>query len=483
MTIRTTFKSALLSTALIAASLVGYSTSASAEDLNAMSYHGITLYGAVDVGVAYQSKGTTLDPYYGPGLDYQIGKYSNRSIFSVAPNGMTQSYIGIKGNEALVDGFSAIFAAEIAFNPTSGNVADGVKSMVLNASRPVNQQTSGQVSDSGYQGQLFRVAYVGVQSPLYGTLTFGRQNTVLNDDISAYDPVGGYAFSLFGYSGITAGAGATNMTRVSNQIKYTVTQGPVHAGLSYQGSNDSGFGSLYEGDVGATYAGFSIDALYSKINDAYSAALVNSPTAAGSSILSATTTCKTFTSCTTTLTNTAALKATVSDNTATTINAKYVYGPLTTFAGYEHITYQNPSFVPSAGFTYGSGYNISTITTNAYSSAKYLNVIWFGEKYQINDKMDVSVGWYHIEQHAYSSTASTASSCGTAKATASGAIRDNPNCAGTQNNYSVLLNYAFTPRFNVYGGAMWSGVTGGLANGYNYATSTLDPMIGARFRF
>ena len=59
-------------------------------------------------------------------------------------------------------------------------------------------------------GWLAGQIYSGGSSPIYGTLTFGRQNTPFLDGVNAYDPMGGsYAFSLIGNSGKTCGDGDT----------------------------------------------------------------------------------------------------------------------------------------------------------------------------------------------------------------------------------------------------------------------------------
>ena len=61
---------------------------------------------------------------------------------------------------------------------------------------------------------------------MYGTLTFFRQNSLENDGIVAYDPMGAsYAFSPIGYSGKAAGAGDTEDARWTTAIKYRVNIG------------------------------------------------------------------------------------------------------------------------------------------------------------------------------------------------------------------------------------------------------------------
>jgi len=47
---------------------------------------------------------------------------------------------------------------------------------------------------------------------------------------------------------------------------------------------------------------------------------------------------------------------------------------------------------------------------------------------------------------------------------------------------SVLADYRFTRRFDVYAGIMFSHVANGLSNGF-LNTSTIDPTVGLRFQF
>ena len=44
-------------------------------------------------------------------------------------------------------------------------------------------------------------------------------------------------------------------------------------------------------------------------------------------------------------------------------------------------------------------------------------------------------------------------------------------------------DYFFNQHFDVYAGAMYSGVHNGLANGYVYNTTNINPTIGLRYKF
>ena len=63
-----------------------------------LTWQGITIYGTIDAGVGWQSHGAPFDPRSVPGASYYIQKQNRSAIWSVAPNAMSQSSIGIKRN-------------------------------------------------------------------------------------------------------------------------------------------------------------------------------------------------------------------------------------------------------------------------------------------------------------------------------------------------------------------------------------------------
>ena len=175
-----------------------------------------------------------LSPYFYPGLEYMISKNSNSSRTSFAPNGLSQSKVGLKGTEDIfVSGFSFVFNGELRCRvPQSGQLADALKSLTKNNGVPLaaNPKSGADGSRAGRRvlnGQEF----FGVDSGDMGTLTFGRQNSLLLDNINAYDPMGGsYAFSIIGYSGTTAGMGDTQDTRLDDSLKYFYKVDMFHIG-------------------------------------------------------------------------------------------------------------------------------------------------------------------------------------------------------------------------------------------------------------
>jgi len=456
--------SLLLFTSLSAIPVMAFAESVSApplSDTTALSaflnhddltYAGVTLYGTVDVGFAHQTHGAPLSDSLHSGLEYLVQKNSNKTINSISPNGMSQSKVGLKGDIKITSDLSAVFKLETGFDPTSGMYSDALKSLTNNNGVPLNAQTSN--GDSSRAGQVFQgAAYGGVSSKEFGTLTIGRQNTIITDAVAKYDPQGGsYAFSVIGYSGVMAGGGDTQDARLDSSVRYNKQFGPAHVGLLYQSANGSD-GKAFEVNLGgdfdlAAYGKLSLDAIYTHKDDAISAAsltaaqVVTSP--AGS------------------------LAATISDNTAYTLMAKYTLQTVNLFAGYEHIQYKNPSHPLTAPVTDIGGYELSVINNRAYADHKVLGISWAGTKIALTPKLDFAAAYYHYNQNSYKGN-----SCADASAA---------SCSGSLNAGSLSLDYKVTKRFDVYGGAMYSKVEHGLASGYLHA-STVDPMVGMRYNF
>ncbi len=203
-----------------------------ANDLPA-AWNGITVFGVLDAGVAWQSHGTPLNGRYPQGLEYAISKNSNRAGFQLAPGGMGYSGIGLKGSEPLLSGLAGVFAFNTQFDPLSGRVGDGPASLVQNNGVPLNRQSSN--SNSARSGQAFNdFAYLGLSSATYGSLTFGRQRTLITDDYAVYDPIANsLAFSMIGYTG-SLSSGHTENTRFDQALKYRVDVGPARFAAIYK---------------------------------------------------------------------------------------------------------------------------------------------------------------------------------------------------------------------------------------------------------
>ncbi len=235
------------------------------------SWRGVTLYGTIDIGYAYQTHGVPLNASFYPGLEYDLNgsKNADRAISSLSQSGIEQSKIGVKVEEPLGSGWSAVGKLEAAFDPIGGVIADMCASMVQNNGKLYSAQNAN--SDGSRCGQAFSgPAYAGVSNPAYGTLTVGRQQSLELDAVQTYDPNNvAYAFSLIGYSnGTASGIGATETARWDNSIKYVYKNGPAHAAVMYSdgGQDTAMFGNAYGFNAGGTWRGLSIDLNYTKEN-------------------------------------------------------------------------------------------------------------------------------------------------------------------------------------------------------------------------
>jgi predicted porin len=422
---------------------------AASAQTSSLTWNGITLYGTVDVGVAYISHGAPLSPTYGPGLPFTLQSYSNHPITSVAPNGLSQSRVGITGLKPLGFGdWKGIFKLETGFNPTSGRLTDGPRSLLDNNGRPNSNKVT--ASDSSRAGQALEGgAYAGIGSATFGTLTFGRQNSLMADNLLKYDPqLQSQAFSPIAYSGASGGLGDTEDKILDETVKYTVAYGPARLAVLYQfGSR----GFVPEGsewfDVGFDYSGLQMDALYGKLRGAVNAASLS---AAQNAVAPGT------------------LAGTVSDNTGYSLLASYTIKPVKLYAGYEHMRFANPDDpLPANTVTIG-GYVLSTVNNSAYTINKVLEYSWTGARYGITPRFDLTAAYYHFKQNSYAANHCSNTSSGT--------------CSGIFHDASLVADYRWTRRFDTYAGVNYSSAADGMAAGFLYNVAWA-PMAGVRFTF
>jgi predicted porin len=415
---------------------------------SALTWKGITLYGTIDIGVAYLSHGAPLTQYYGPGLPFVIQKNSNKATTSVSPNGLSQSKIGISGVEALSDDINAVFKLETGFQPTSGNLTNGSKSLLIDNGRPLDQQITN--GDSSRAGQLFQgAAYLGLASKTWGTLTYGLQTSLLLDNFAKYDPqYQSQAFSVIGYSGFASGGGATETARFDNSVKYALSKGWARFAYLHNFEGGDNFpGQADEVDVGGDYKGFSADLTFSHVADAVSE---SSLTAAQN------------------LAHPGTLAATVSDNTAYAIEARYVWGKAKIYGGFENIEFANPDHPLPVGFQGIGGYVLSVVNNTAYAIHRVEKVSWTGLRYSLTDKLDLTGAYYRYDQNSYKGNGCSDTSAS--------------SCSGQLWDVSAVADYRLSKRFDVYGGVNHSAVANGLASGFLQKAST-DPVVGVRFSF
>ncbi|MGA7329513.1 MAG: porin [Rhodomicrobium sp.] len=472
--------------AICALALGGFAASAQAADLgldsmkdplpDQLTWAGITLYGTVDVGYAYQTHGVGTSGALATGLEDSIygSKNAKGSQSTLSNNGLSQSTIGVKVEEGIGMGWTAIGKVETGFNPLWGELADGCASLVRNNGLNQVQQTTSQ-GDSSRCGQAFNgEVYAGVSNAGYGTLTVGRQNALALNVAVNYDPMAAsYAFSIIGYTGtFDGGSGVTEDARWDDSIKYVYQYGPAHAAVMYSdGGNNSGmFGGGYAGNIGATWKGFSVDAVYTKEHGA----VIAGNGAAGTNEVA----------------------ATITDTTQWQIDGKYVWdlgggwkdeGPgakVTFYTGYSHTEDNNPSSPVSLGMnpTTIGGYAFSSVNNTAYDTARVLELAWVGAKYETGP-WAFTGAYYNISQSSFLTGAKSAA-CTNTPTVVSGVKVDghSSNCSGTFDQVSGLVDYTFNKHFDVYAGVSYSEVSGGLASGFIENNTTLF-MTGMRLKF
>jgi predicted porin len=429
---------------------------ANGPDDHLMSAYGITLYGTVDIGLQYDTHGVPVSDYYVAGTAAFIRPNDQKSILAATPSNLGQSAIGLSGLEPLTGDWSGIFRLEVFFNPQSGQISDGLKSLTLNNGREVSQQKTG--LDSSLAGEPFETAYVGFESPTFGSFQFGRMLTLLSEGVAKYDPQQTSAtFSLLGAQGTATGGGDTEDRRISSLAKYHGEWRTIHFGIDFGFGGATGTpNSALQFNLGANIGEGALDAFYSRVKGAVSvsslsASQVNSlplGLSAGNS-----------------------LAATVSDNTTVGLMTMYGVGRYKLYAGYEFIRYANPDRPLAAGFEGIGGYTLAFINNAAYGIDRHLHIFWTGVRYAVNSNLDLGLAYYGYQQNSF----------------ATGELRDctmavSADCSGSQRAVSGSAVWRFSKQFDSYLGAMYSVVRDGLASSYIH-TSLIASTVGIRFRF
>jgi predicted porin len=425
---------------------------------DALTWHGITLYGVIDIGLQFDTHSAPFTPYRPAASGNIVRQNDYQSAVGLTPSNMGQSRVGLQGIEPLYGDWSAVFQVETFFNPQSGEIASALKSLAVNNGRSLTTQSIG--IDGSSAGQAFQTAYAGFKSARFGTLTFGRQITLLSEGTIKYDPnYNATAFGLLGASNTYSGAGTSEGNRLDSTVKYYFSfDDLVHAAALYKfnGSN-GGANTAVQANVGGAYAGLSIDAYYSKLNSAITASSLTSAQVAELPTLG--------------YSVSDALVGTISDDTTYSLMGLYAFDPLKFFAGYMNIKYANPKNPLSAGFNDIGGYVLAFVTNNAYINSKTVQVYWTGVRYAVVPNLELTVAYYGYQQNAY----------GTGKQ-AGCSTSAHSTCSGSFEAFSFDADYHFNQHFDAYAGAMYSGVHDGAASGYIYSTD-INPTIGVRYKF
>lgn len=150
----------------------------------AQSAASVQLYGLIDAGMEYVG--------HGPGGSSRTGSASGN---------WSGSRWGLRGSEDLGNGAKTIFALESGFETTTGRSLQG--------------------------NRLFgRQAYVGLSDKTWGELTLGRQNTLMIEWMSKFNPFGNSNFS-------GKNLDPAFSDRMDNSVKYSTKFGAVTLGAYY----------------------------------------------------------------------------------------------------------------------------------------------------------------------------------------------------------------------------------------------------------
>ncbi len=412
-----------------------------------ITWRGITFYGAVDAGAAWQSHGAPFNGLYPQGLQYRISKNSNQAGFGFAPNALGYSNLGLKGTEALNSDLAVIFDLNTEFNPGSGMIANGPGSLAQNNGVALASQSSR--GDSALAGQaLNNFAYIGLSSQTFGALTVGRQKSLVSDHASAYDPMDSApAFSVI--TGSFSGGGNTENSRLDNVLKYRLGYGQARFAALYQVGAGPASQGAYQFSLGGDIGALSFDATFSHISGSVSVSSLSASQVA--------------------VEPPGSLSGTISDNTGIMLAAKYTYERFKFYGGYAAAQYADPRTPVAPGFSGLGGYDISVTNNTAFQyHDRMRQVFWTGVRYAYDDHFELAGAFYHALQNSYGQNG-----CNTTESS---------TCSGTLDAVSGVVIYHASTKFEAYGGAMYSVVANGYASGYLYRNS-VDPTVGVRYLF
>lgn len=469
--------------------LAGFTLSAQAADLDLkalkdplpdkLTWNGITVFGAIDVGYGYNSIGAPLNGSW-LGLNNIVWGLpaGYKPISSLNTNAYDLTYIGVKLEEPLGYGWKVIGQLDTGFDPLTGKLDNACADIIRYNGLPGNQQ--GVWANSSRCGQIINgQAYAGVRNATYGTLTVGRQTPLALSKMYSYDPVAlAAAFSLLGFSSGFGGAtGVADTSKWNNSVKYANEYGPVHGAVMFaQGSQDGGnHGNAYGANLGATWHGLSVDMVYTYDQDAVS----TTGYGVGGCGVAGTPSCNT-------------LVATAQNTEAWSFMGKYAFdvtgafkgtlpdAKLTLYAGYQTIEFSNPSDPISVGDTTNGGYVFGTVRNTVYSFGnKRREIGWVGARFETGP-WTATVAYY-LGHQGYFKNSATSTFC---------SDTSHSNCSGSLSVASTTVAYAFNKHLDLYAGVVWSALTGGMAVGYTTATAGYPTtpqatsfVTGMRFRF
>jgi GBP family porin len=192
----------------------------------------MTLYGVISVGLSYTNN------------------YGGKNIYQLESGVQQTPHWGLKGVEDLGGGYKTFFTLENGFSITTGALSNGGK-------------------------EFGRKAFVGIETPNFGSVSAGRQVDVMSDALFQFE-----AAAQFAAYGVPIGDNDNvfETTRISNALRYT---SPIYGGfkatVQYGFSNDTSFSLNNSMSASLTYQNGPVSAglAYSEFRQPNSAANPN----------------------------------------------------------------------------------------------------------------------------------------------------------------------------------------------------------------
>ena len=434
-----------------------------AQSMNGSS---VELYGVLDLAIGNVQNSLSADSFFPATVNpFSATKSAavGHGVTGMFNGGITPSRWGIRGTEDLGGGLKAIFNMDSYFNAQSGTLSSGAESLANNP-----KGTNGTVSAaSSVSGQLFNdQAWVGLSDATMGKITFGRQWGLLGDIVREYDAVqDAQLFSPLGFSGSFAGGGLTENKRQDSSIKYGIKIADFNLGLMTKLggiSGNSGAGAIYGISGGYEANGLGIQAGYQSTKDSLKGGNAATYNTVG-------------------VTNV--------NSEAYIVAAKYAFGDAKITGGYEEYKISKPSdSLYSVGTTSYYGYSIGTVANTALCATtdtadfcganQKTDTFWIGGDYNFTPAFNLAVGFYDINPKASSDYAGLS-----AAGTPNKVNGNTPAASGNIYEYSLLADYHFSKRTDVYGGVMYSEYKGDAFSSLAYNTKNTIVAFGLRTKF
>ena len=403
----------------------------------------LELFGILDVGVGYLAHSYSGSDLLASTINPYNLNASPNSFTGMYSGGASMSRIGLRGESEFGTGQKVFFRVESAINVTSGNLSNNGQAIYDNINR---LQTAN--SASAINGQLFsRASYLGVSDPAFGSLEAGRTTNFALEQVARFDPLqAALLYSPLGYSGgIGGGLGATENSRLDNSLKYENRYESKLSGLDFGaqykfkgGQNSQSAGYAWVAMLGYENGPLSVRGTLSETTNSVSWPVQYSNVVAPDALVQ------------------------VENTKGYMVTAMYKAGSATAKAGYESLTVWAPSNRHLDVQDY-FGIILPKPSQNA-AGEQLFEVFWIGGDYHFTPKFSLSVGFYDIDTY------------------------NSPEAgkAYWAQAYSLLADYTFTQRFDVYLGVMVMEYSGlGLDKHSPADAYSSNGMygVGMRFRF